>query len=164
MRRLMSLELGAHASLDPAAMVSRGLAPNLGSASLGTGAYTSDGADLTYELSGEPRALDQAIAGTRFDGRVVIGSWYGRKRVDLDLGGRFHRSRIRLIASQVSTLAPGWTGRWTKSRRLDVAWEMLRQVKPARLITHRFPIAEAPLAYALLDEHAEEAIQVMLTY
>jgi 2-desacetyl-2-hydroxyethyl bacteriochlorophyllide A dehydrogenase len=164
MRRLKSLELGAHASLDPAAMVSRGLAPNLGSASLGTGAYTSDGADLTYELSGEPRALDQAIAGTRFDGRVVIGSWYGRKRVDLDLGGRFHRSRIRLIASQVSTLAPGWTGRWTKSRRLDVAWEMLRQVKPARLITHRFPIAEAPLAYALLDEHAEEAIQVMLTY
>jgi len=36
--------------------------------------------DLTYELSGNPAALNQAIAVTGFDGRVVIGSWYGQKR------------------------------------------------------------------------------------
>ena len=64
------------------------------------------GADLTYELSGAPAALDQAIRITGFSGRVVIGSWYGTKRASLDLGGRFHRSRIRLISSQVSSLSP----------------------------------------------------------
>src|SRR5919108_225898 len=82
------------------------------------------------------------------DGRVVIGSWYGQKRVDLNLGGRFHRSRIRLISSQVSTIAPEWGGRWTKGRRLQVAWQMLQHVRPAHLITHRFPIEQASHAYA----------------
>jgi threonine dehydrogenase-like Zn-dependent dehydrogenase len=119
---------------------------------------------LTYELSGNPAALDQAIAVTGFNGRIVIGSWYGQKRADLNLGGGFHRSRIRLISSQVSSIAPEWGGRWSKGRRLRVAWQMLQHVRPVHLITHRFPLEQASDAYALLDQHPEEAIQVLLTY
>jgi len=74
------------------------------------------------------------------------------------------RSRMRLISSQVSTLAPEWTGRWSKARRLQVAWWMLEQVQPAHLITHRFPLTQAAQAYAMLDQHPEEALQVLLTY
>jgi threonine dehydrogenase-like Zn-dependent dehydrogenase len=121
-------------------------------------------ADLTYELSGDPRGLDLAIALTGDYGRVVIGSWYGRKRVDLDLGGRFHRAHMRLIGSQVSALAPRWLGRWTKERRLGVAWNMLRRHRPERLITHRLPIERAAEAYHLLAEHPGEAIQIVFTY
>ena len=95
---------------------------------------------------------------------MVIGSWYGQKRAEVNLGGRFHRSRMRLISSQVSTLAPEWTGRWSKARRLQVAWWMLEQVQPAHLITHRFPLTQAAQAYAMLDQHPEEALQVLLTY
>jgi threonine dehydrogenase-like Zn-dependent dehydrogenase len=158
-RREESLVLGAQASLDPETPDALARLHSLLEEEC---SYI--GADLTYELSGNPTALDQAIAATGFNGRVVIGSWYGQKRADLHLGGRFHRSRIRLISSQVSTLAPEWTGRWSKSRRLQVAWRMLQQVNPAHLITHRFPIAQAAQAYALLDQHPEEAIQVILTY
>jgi threonine dehydrogenase-like Zn-dependent dehydrogenase len=154
-----SLDLGAHSCLDPT--VPSALDQHF---SLAEERSSYPGVDLAYELSGNPQALGQAIAVTKFDGRVVIGSWYGHKRADLDLGGRFHRSRVRLISSQVSTIAPEWSGRWTKSRRLDVAWKMLQTVSPAQLITHRFSISEANHAYALLDEHPEEAIQVMLTY
>jgi len=157
LRRQTSLALGAHASLDPAEPQALGRLH----AVLRQG---QQGADLTYELSGNPAALDQAIAATGFSGRVVIGSWYGQKRADINLGGRFHRSRIRLISSQVSTLAPEWTGRWSKARRLQVAWRMLAQVRPAHLITHRFPLVQAAQAYAVLDQHPEEAIQVLLTY
>ncbi len=145
LRREASRSLGAHASLDPSEP-------------------TDLQADLTYELSGSPATLDQAIAATGFDGRVIIGSWYGQKRADLNLGGRFHRSRIRLISSQVSTLAPELSGRWTKARRMEVAWQLLREVKPARLITHRFPLAEAAKAYELIDQRPETCIQVVLTY
>jgi len=49
-------------------------------------------------------------------------------------------------------------------RRFAVAWEMLRAVRPSRLITHRFPIQEAPLAYQLIDQQPEQTIQVVLTY
>ena len=153
-RRETSLRLGAHASLDPTEP----------QALTRLHAMLQQGADLTYELSGNPAALDQAVAATGFSGRVVIGSWYGQKRADINLGGRFHRSRIRLISSQVSTLAPEWSGRWSKARRLQVAWWMLEQVRPASLITHRFPLAQAAQAYAMLDQHPEEAIQVILTY
>ena len=121
-------------------------------------------ADLVFELTGNPQALDQAIDATGYSGRVMIGSWYGQKRADLNLGGRFHRSRIRLIASQVSTIAPEYLGRWTKARRFDVAWSMLAKVDVEPLITHRFPLGRAADAYSLVDRHPEQAIQVLLTY
>ena len=122
------------------------------------------GADLTYELSGAPQALNLAISLTGFTGRVVIGSWYGQKRADLDLGGYFHRSRIRLISSQVSTLSPELSGRWSKARRFELAWEMISQVNPEQWITQRFPLDRAAEAYRLLDERPHETIQVMFDY
>jgi 2-desacetyl-2-hydroxyethyl bacteriochlorophyllide A dehydrogenase len=158
-RRERSQALGADASLDA------GKADVLAhlQACLQEGPVAA-GADLTYELSGNPAALDQAISVTGFNGRIVIGSWYGQKRAQLNLGGEFHRSRIRLISSQVSTIAPEWAGRWTKGRRLQVAWQMLQHVRPAQLVTHRFSCEQASQAYALLDRHPEEAIQVLFSY
>ena len=78
--------------------------------------------------------------------------------------GAFHRSRMRLISSQVSTIAPRFAGRWSQARRREVAWRMLAEIEPARLITHRFPVSRADEAYDLLDRHPQEAVQVMLTY
>jgi 2-desacetyl-2-hydroxyethyl bacteriochlorophyllide A dehydrogenase len=159
LRREKSLALGALASLDP---IEPDALQSIRAVLKADTLYA--GADLTYELSGNPAALDQALDVTAFNGRVVIGSWYGQKQAQLNLGGRFHRSRIRLISSQVSSLTPSLHGRWTKTRRLNVAWRMLRQVQVGQLITHRFPIGQAEHAYALLDEHPEKAIQVLLTY
>ena len=123
-----------------------------------------DGADLTLEVSGAPSALDDAIALTRFSGRIVIGSWYGEKRAALDLGGAFHRSRIQLISSQVSTIAPELSARWDKSRRFEVAWQALGRIHPERWITQRFLLERAAEAYRLLDERPHETIQVMFDY
>lgn len=154
LRRQASLDSGVHACLEPDHQQTAGQLQ----------AIFPTGADLVYELSGSPEALDQCIALTGFAGRIIIGSWYGQKRASLNLGGRFHRSRIRLISSQVSTLSPELSGRWDKSRRYGVAWEMLRRIQPKRWITHRFPIAEASKAYQLLDQRPEETIQIVLTY
>jgi threonine dehydrogenase-like Zn-dependent dehydrogenase len=121
-------------------------------------------ADLTFELSGSPLALDTAIRHTIFSGRIVIGSWYGEKKAALDLGGSFHRSRIKLISSQVSSISPELSGRWDKSRRFDVAWNALKRIQPEQWITHRFPLEKAAEAYALLDKTPEQAIQIILNY
>ena len=158
-RRRASLDIGASASLDPSApeTIAR-VFEALGEAGEGSGA------DLAYELSGSPSALDLAIGVTGYSGRVIIGSWYGTKRAPIDLGGRFHRSRMRFASSQVSTIAPELSGRWTTGRRLGEAWKMLHRVKPSRLITHRFPVEEAASAYRLLDEEPHKAIQVLISY
>lgn len=121
-------------------------------------------ADLTFELSGRPETLNDALAMTGYSGRIVIGSWYGEKRAAIDLGGTFHRSRIRLISSQVSTVSPELSGRWNKARRFNIAWKALERVKPEKWITHRVPLDKAQEAYQLLDENPQETIQVLITY
>ena len=95
---------------------------------------------------------------------MVIGSWYGEKQTSLNLGGAFHRSRIKLISSQVSTIAPELSARWDKSRRFAVAWEALKRIQPEKWIKHRFPLSQAAEAYRLLDERPQETIQVVITY
>jgi threonine dehydrogenase-like Zn-dependent dehydrogenase len=82
----------------------------------------------------------------------------------VDLGGAFHRSRIKLISSQVSTIAPELAARWDKARRFEAAWKALERVQPEKWITHRFPIERAAEAYRLLDENPQETIQILVTY
>jgi 2-desacetyl-2-hydroxyethyl bacteriochlorophyllide A dehydrogenase len=123
-----------------------------------------DGVDLAVEASGNPAALDDAIAVTGYGGRVLVGSWYGEKRADLALGGSFHRDRIELRSSQVSTIAPDLRGRWDRERRWTVAWDAIRELPVDRLLTHRVPVEDAGRAYRLLDDSPEEAVGVVLTY
>ena len=158
-RRRTSLAVGANSAWGPDNPAIRRDAPITGS----TGT-TAGPADLVFELSGNPQALNQAIHVAAFGARIVLGSWYGNQVAHLDLGGRFHRNRIQLISSQVSTLLPELSGRWTKIRRIDLAWEMICKCKPAQLISHQFPITRAKEAYELLDKHPDEALQVIFTY
>lgn len=159
LRRYWSEQLGATAVYDPQAVAGQERIP----AELYRDAHMV-GADLVYELTGNPAALDRAIALTGFNGRLLIGSWYGQKQAVLHLGGAFHRSHMQLISSQVSHLHPRWHGRWTKQRRLAQAWAMLAAHPPTPLISHRFAIAEAESAYRLLDEQPETTLQIIVTY
>lgn len=153
-RRTLSVSLGADDAVAPGDEVCTRLA----------GDEPPNGADLAYELSGNPNALNDAIGITGTAGRMIIGSWYGTKPTELDLGGEFHRSRIRLQSSQVSTIDPTDRGRWTKSRRLNEACQLLERTNVERLITHRIPVERAADAYRLLDENPAEAVGVLLTY
>jgi 2-desacetyl-2-hydroxyethyl bacteriochlorophyllide A dehydrogenase len=156
LRRAASLAAGADRCLPP------GDVNTLRKHLWGEGA--AQGADLAYELSGSPEALDAAVAATGYSGRVVVGSWYGTKPAALHLGGRFHRSRIRVISSQVSSIAPALRGRWDRERRFAAAWSLIRTLDAGALITHRYPIERAAEAYDLLDQHPEQALGVLLTY
>lgn len=120
--------------------------------------------DLIIELSSSPAALTSALELAGFGTRIVVGSWYGQKPASLPLGGKFHRNRVQIISSQVSTLDGKWQNRWTKARRFGVAWQHLQHVPAAQLITHRFPVSQAAQAYQLLDKRPEHAVQVILTY
>jgi len=82
----------------------------------------------------------------------------------VSLGGDFHRNRIRLFSSQVSTLSPEHTGRWTKERRARAAWKEIERLKPGRLVSHRIPFSRAAEAYALIDSDAAAVRQVVLEY
>lgn len=158
-RRRLALRLGAEEAIDP----SGAGGPDLLREVLAD-AGELRGVDLIYELSGEPSALDAAVSAAGFDSRIVVGSWYGTKPAALQLGGSFHRNRVRLISSQVSTVASHLHGRWTKARRLESAWQLLAKLPAEELISHQFPLEQAPAAYQLIDSGPEQTLQVILNY
>ena len=129
-----------------------------------SGLTNGKGPDLIYEVSGDPAALDQALAATGYDTRIVVGSWYGGRCAGLDLGARFHRNRIRIESSQVSTLAPAYRGRWSHGRRISTAMAMIREIGPSRFISHEFDFSRAPEAYELLDRVPHAVLQVVFRY
>jgi threonine dehydrogenase-like Zn-dependent dehydrogenase len=155
MRRARSVEMGADISLDPS-MDAQSFAESAG--------LLPSKADLVIELSGRPEALEYATHLGGMEARIVVGSRYGRKPAAGCLGDDFHRHRLHILSSQVSRIDGSLSGRWTKARRLEMAWRLVRAVRPSRLITHRFDISRAAEAYRLLDEGGEQAIQIILTY
>ena len=69
LRRELALQWGASAALSPAEY-----AENPGDP------------DLIIEVSGNPQALDTAVRTIGYTGRIVVGSWYGQKPAQLNLG------------------------------------------------------------------------------
>jgi len=122
------------------------------------------GADLIFELSGNPAALNSALQFAGYQARIVIGSWYGNKKESINLGTHFHRNRLQIISSQVSTIHPALRGRWNKQRRFDLVWRLLPEIRPLSLISHRIPFAKAATAYQLIHQQPAKVLQVVLTY
>ncbi len=156
LRREMSLRLGAQESFK-----SQKQAQNFFKQRTKNGDRM---ATLCFETSGNPDALNSAIHTTGFGGRIIVGSWYGSKRTTLDLGTHFHRNRLHLQSSQVSTIDPRVSSKWTKQRRIAVALSMIQSLKPSKLITQIYPLQRAEDAYSFLDAHANKTIQVILAY
>ncbi len=122
------------------------------------------GADTVIELSGHPEALNLAMKLVGSQGKILVGSWYGARLAELDLGSHFHQGRIQIISSQVANLNPELKGRWNRKRRFALAWDWIRRIKPSRWITSTFSLEEAGLAYDLIDSHPEKNIALALKY
>jgi threonine dehydrogenase-like Zn-dependent dehydrogenase len=157
-RRDFSRQFGAHLAVDPSDPRELAVLEDC----LFHGGL--NGLDIAIEVSGQTEALNRAIDLTGYDGRIVIGSWYGATGARVDLGERFHRRRLRLISSQVSSLSPVLSGRWSKFRRLELAVEWLNRLAPERLVTHRFPLSACQQAFEAVANYATGATQVLIEY
>lgn len=162
LRRERALQLGVTAVFDPVSTADiQALKYQLQKLQQ---AENNKGADLIYEVSGAPEALNLAIDLTGFASRIVIGSWYGNKSAAIALGGDAHRNRLQITTSQVSSIAPELSGRWDKTRRFELCWHMLRTLQPSQLITHRAPLSDAPAVYQQLHQAPAQILQAIFTY
>jgi 2-desacetyl-2-hydroxyethyl bacteriochlorophyllide A dehydrogenase len=141
--------------------------------SLGVPAVTPDelpfrlpdgGVPLLVELSGSPTALADALPLLAHEGTALVGSWYGEQEVRLPLGGAFHRRRLTIRSSQVSTIPAALAGRWDVARRRRVAAGLLDVLPLTALATTEVPFEEAPRAYEALDRRAPGVLHVALRY
>jgi 2-desacetyl-2-hydroxyethyl bacteriochlorophyllide A dehydrogenase len=122
------------------------------------------GADLVVEASGDPRALAASLGLLAHEGTVLVCSWYGTRPAALPLGGAFHRRRLSLRSSQVSTLPAALTARWDRGRRSSLAWRLARELPLGVLATHEFPFERAGEAYERVDRRQDGLIHAALRY
>jgi threonine dehydrogenase-like Zn-dependent dehydrogenase len=124
------------------------------------------GADVCLEVTGSYRALHEAIRSVAYSSRVCAAGFMQGEGVGLRLGGEFHHNRVQVICSQISGVAPALQHRWNSYRLARTAVDLAVEgrLRLTELISHTLPVAEAPAAFALLDEHPEQALQVVLSF
>lgn len=121
------------------------------SATIEASAAPDGTADVVVEATGDPRVLDDAVKWTRPEGRIVVASFYGTRRAPIDLGDTFHRRRLELRASQVSSIPPRLRERWTHARRWTLVLSLLRERGLDALLATPTPFERAAELYASLD-------------
>ena len=122
------------------------------------------GTDLVVEASGNPGALASSLGLLAHEGTAQVCSWYGTKPVSLPLGAEFHRRRLALRSTQVSTLPAALTARWDRRRRAELAWRLARGLPLSVLATHAFPFEQAAEAYACADRKDDGLMHAALRY
>jgi 2-desacetyl-2-hydroxyethyl bacteriochlorophyllide A dehydrogenase len=122
------------------------------------------GVPLVVEASGRPEVLAAALSLLAHEGTALVCSWYGSKRVELPLGTEFHRRRLVIRSTQVSTIPSNLAARWDRRRRREVARALLSELRLESLATHEFPFERAPDAYAAVAGDAPDLIHAALRY
>jgi len=123
-----------------------------------------DGVPLVIEVSGDPAALAAAFPLLAHEGTALVASWYGVRPVTLPLGGEFHRRRLTIRSTQVSTIPAGLSAAWTRDRRRATARRLLEELPVQVLATHVFPFQDAALAYAAVDRGESGLLHAALSY
>jgi len=105
-----------------------------------------------------------ALSMLAHEGTLLIASWFGTKPVVLPLGGAFHRRRLIIRSTQVSTVPARLSATWTRSRRRRETVELLAELPLGQLCTHVFAFGHAAEAFRAVDEGMPELMHAVLDY
>ncbi|WP_433177848.1 zinc-dependent alcohol dehydrogenase [Actinoallomurus sp. CA-150999] len=122
------------------------------------------GARTVIDATGSPDAPGPALALLAHEGTLLIASWLGTKDATLPLGRHFHRRRLTIRSTQVSTIPAALSGGWTIERRRREAAALLAELPLESLATHTFPVERVAEAFAALDRGEEGVMHAALSY
>ena len=142
----------------------RALADSLGAAAVAPQELTDEKVPLVIDASGNPDAPAAALDLLAHEGTLLIASWFGAKPVVLPLGGAFHRRRLTIRSTQVSTVPARLSGTWTRSRRVRESVDLLSELPLAQLCTHAFPFEHAAEAFQAVDDGLPGLMHAVLHY
>lgn len=100
--------------------------------------------ELIVHASASELGLRLALECAAFEARVVEASWYGDTAPSLPLGEAFHARRLRLVASQVGSVAPAMRGHRSHRERLELALELLADPRYDALLEGPTPFEDLP--------------------
>jgi 2-desacetyl-2-hydroxyethyl bacteriochlorophyllide A dehydrogenase len=124
------------------------------------------GPDRVIELTGAYPALHQAIRVAGVGGTVVAAGFYQGPATALALGEEFHHNRVTIVSSQIGSVPPALSIRWTRERLHETVMRLCAagRINPFPLVSHVVPAQDAAEAYRLIDKPPEGLLQVVLDF
>ncbi len=142
----------------------RDLARSLGADAAAPEELAGQQVPLVIDASGNPDAPAVALDLLAQEGTLLVASWFGVKPVTLPLGGAFHRRRLVIRSTQVSTVPARLAGTWTPARRRRETVDLLAGLPLAPLCTDVFPFARAAAAFQAVDQGRPGLMHAVLDY
>jgi 2-desacetyl-2-hydroxyethyl bacteriochlorophyllide A dehydrogenase len=142
----------------------RDLAVRLGIPAVAPEELEKEEVPLVIDASGNPGVPARALDVLAHEGTLLIASWFGSQPVPMPLGGAFHRRRLTIRSTQVSTIPARMSGAWTIERRRAEAVALLPELPLDEFCTHVFPFAAAADAFRAVDGNASGLMHAVLDY
>ena len=100
--------------------------------------------ELIVHASASEAGLRLALDRAGFEARIVEASWFGDRSPALPLGEHFHQRRLKLVSSQVGSVAAPMRGRRSHTERLALALDLLADPVLDALLEPATPFDELP--------------------
>lgn len=125
------------------------------------------GADVVFEVTGNPRVVPHAMRLARRRGRVILlGSPRGPSEIDFH--DEVHTLGLQVIGAHTSTQPLHETPyhQWTRARNAALLLDLVaaRRFDVAGLISHRYSYRSAREAYEMLLQDRTRAMGVLFSY
>src|ERR1700758_4219621 len=142
----------------------REVANSLGATAVAPEELAEQKVPLVIDASGNPDAPAMGLNMLAHEGTLLIASWFGTKPVVLPLGGAFHRRRLIIRSTQVSTGPAPPSGSSAPSPRQQETVELLPELPLAQLCTHVFDFGDAAEAFRAVDLGKPGLMHAVLNY
>ncbi|MDA1190993.1 MAG: zinc-binding dehydrogenase [Candidatus Poribacteria bacterium] len=153
-RRELALKHGADEALDPTACDAGAELRKL---------TNKRGVDVSIEVSGNYRAMQQAIRGVAFGGNVVAVAYPSECKGGLNFGREAHFNIPNLIFARGCSDPNRDHPRWSWRRLEETAWRMLENgmMNTEGIVDPIIPFAESAEGFKhYADEHPEDSVKL----
>ena len=121
-------------------------------------------ADAVIEVSGNSRALHDAVSCVKKDGQVTVLSFYQEPPGNFMMGQEFHHNRVIIRSSQVGGIAPELSYQLDRGARAGKAMELLRRIDVTPLISHRCSFGDYPELLKTIDKNPADTLAVVINF
>lgn len=121
-------------------------------------------ADAVIEVSGNSKALNEAVRCVKKDGQVTVLSFYQEPPHEFLMGREFHHNRVVVRSSQIGGVSPELSHQFADGVRSRKAMELLAKLDVAPLISHRCAFSEYPEVIRDISGNPSKTLAVVIKY
>ena len=123
--------------------------------------YAADG---VIEVTGNSKALSQAVRCVKKDAQVTVLSFYQNPPDNFQMGREFHSNRTTIKSSQIGGINPALSHRYDDERRMKASLELIAKMDVDSLVSHNCKFYEYPEMLKTISDNPSACKSVIIEY